>query len=78
LTGQTKTAQSVTETLRKNRERRLFRKENVTEMKVFGFTTGMALGMAAAAAAVSVMYPDVPRRMKKDGRHVINSMKKLI
>ncbi|MBQ3939390.1 MAG: hypothetical protein II724_08615 [Clostridia bacterium] len=50
----------------------------MTEMKVFGFTTGMALGMAAAAAAVSMMYPDVPKRMKRDGKHVMNSMKKLI
>ncbi|MBQ5488301.1 MAG: hypothetical protein IIT70_05565 [Clostridia bacterium] len=47
-------------------------------MKVLGFATGMALGMAAAAAAVSMMYPDVPKRMKRDGKHVMNSMKKLI
>ncbi|MBO4879383.1 MAG: hypothetical protein IK064_01715 [Clostridia bacterium] len=46
-------------------------------MKVFGFVSGMAVGMMAAAAAVSAMYPDVPKRMKRDGKHVWHDMMKL-
>ncbi|MBR0157025.1 MAG: hypothetical protein IJM20_05865 [Clostridia bacterium] len=46
-------------------------------MKVFGFVSGVAIGMAAAAAAVSAMYPDVPKRMKRDGKHVWRDMMKM-
>ena len=46
-------------------------------MKVFGFVSGVAIGMAAAAAAVSAMYPDVPKRMKWDGKHVWRDMMKM-
>ena len=47
-------------------------------MKVFGFVTGMALGMAAAAASVAAMYPDDPKRMKRDGKHILRSAKKML
>ncbi len=76
--GQNSIARGVTETLREIFGKEAFPKGKRNEMKVFGFTTGMALGMAAAAAAVTMMYPDVGRRMKRDGKHVMNSMKKLI
>ncbi len=46
-------------------------------MKVFGFVSGLAVGMAAAAAAVSVMYPDVPKRVKRDGKHLWRGMMKM-
>ena len=46
-------------------------------MKVFGFVSGMALGMAAAAAAVAAMYPDVPKRMKRDGKNLWHGVTKL-
>ncbi len=46
-------------------------------MKVVGFISGLAVGMAATAAAVAAMYPDVPRRMKRDGRHVMHSVKRM-
>lgn len=31
-------------------------------MKAIGFVSGIALGMAAAVAAVSAVYPDIPKR----------------
>lgn len=46
-------------------------------MKVAGFVSGMAIGMAAAAAAVSAMYPDVPKRMRRDSKHVWRSVSKM-
>lgn len=39
-------------------------------MKAIGFISGVAIGMAAAAAAVAAIYPDVPKRMKRDSKHV--------
>ena len=47
-------------------------------MKVFGFTAGMALGMAAAAAGVAAMYPDVPKRVKRDSKHLMRTAKKIM
>lgn len=47
-------------------------------MKVLGFVSGIAIGMAAATAAVAAMYPDVPKRMKRDSKHVWRSMSKMI
>lgn len=47
-------------------------------MKVIGFASGMVLGMAAAAAAVSAMYPDVPKRVKRDSKRVRQSIMKLL
>ncbi|MBQ6236387.1 MAG: hypothetical protein IJK54_10765 [Clostridia bacterium] len=32
---------------------------------------GMAMGAAAAATAMCTLYPDIPRRMKRDGKKVI-------
>ena len=47
-------------------------------MKIAGFMTGMAVGMAAAAAAVCSMYPDVPKRMKRDGKRVWRDMMRMV
>ena len=43
-------------------------------MKAIGFVSGMALGMAAAVAAVSAVYPDIPKRAKRDTKHIWRSM----
>ena len=40
-------------------------------MKAIGFVSGIALGMAAAVAAV---YPDIPKRAKRDTKHIWRSM----
>lgn len=37
-------------------------------MKMIGFAAGMAVGMTAATAAVTAMYPTVARKMKRDGK----------
>jgi hypothetical protein len=37
-------------------------------MKLLGFAAGMAIGMTAAAVAVTTMYPSVGKKMKKDGK----------
>lgn len=39
-------------------------------MKALGFISGMAIGMAAAAAAIAAIYPDIPKRIKKDTKHI--------
>ena len=44
-------------------------------MKVVSFISGLAIGMAAA---VSAMYPDVPKRMKRDGKHMMRAVKKMV
>lgn len=40
-------------------------------MKGLVFVAGAAVGMAAAAAAITSMYPDVSRRMARDGRRMV-------
>ena len=37
-------------------------------MKLWGIAAGMALGAAAATAAVTAMYPVVGKKMKRDGK----------
>ncbi len=39
---------------------------------------GMAVGMAAAATAMCTMYPDIPRRMKRDGKKVIQKTTRMM
>lgn len=46
-------------------------------MKAIGFVSGVALGMAAAVAAVSAAYPDIPKRAKRDTKHIWRSMTKM-
>ena len=43
-------------------------------MKLWGFAAGMAVGMAAATAAVAGMYPSVSKKMKRDGKKLWNSI----
>ena len=37
-------------------------------MKTLPFIVGMAAGITVTAAAVTSLYPDVPRRMMRDGK----------
>lgn len=37
-------------------------------MKGTTFITGIAAGMVVAAAAIGTMYPDITRRMVRDGK----------
>ncbi|MDO5112442.1 MAG: hypothetical protein Q4E65_09060 [Clostridia bacterium] len=37
-------------------------------MKTLPFIIGIAAGITVAAAAVTSLYPDVPRRMMRDGK----------
>lgn len=39
---------------------------------------GMVAGMAVSAAAITIMYPDVCRRMMRDGKKTIKKGQKLI
>ena len=43
-------------------------------MKIWGFAAGVAVGMTAAAVAVTSMYPSVSKKMKRDGRRLIRSV----
>ena len=47
-------------------------------MKTGSVITGMAAGMAIAAAAITVMYPDVYRRMMRDSKRAIKNGKKFV
>ncbi len=47
-------------------------------MKAITFVAGIAAGMAMAAAAVTAMYPDVPRRVVRDSRRIMRSGKRRI
>lgn len=46
-------------------------------MKTVTFVSGLAAGMVVTAAAMSAMYPDVPRRMMRDGKRMVRSGKKI-
>ena len=39
---------------------------------------GMAVGAAAAAAAMCTLYPDIPRRMKRDGKKMMQKTQRLM
>ena len=39
---------------------------------------GMAMGAAAAATAMCTLYPDIPRRMKRDGKKVLQKTTKMM
>ena len=45
-------------------------------MKVVSLGIGMAAGMAIAAVAINCMYPDVSRRMMRDGKRIAHCTKK--
>ncbi|MBQ9832828.1 MAG: hypothetical protein IJO48_03750 [Clostridia bacterium] len=46
-------------------------------MKGISFFAGMIAGIAFSAATVSSCYPDVPRRMMRDGKRMAKIGKKL-
>ncbi len=45
-------------------------------MKGWVFVGGIAAGMAMATAALTGMYPDITRRMARDGKRVVKCGKK--
>jgi len=45
-------------------------------MKAISIGIGMVAGMAIATAAITCMYPDVPRRMLRDGKRMAHTTKK--
>lgn len=47
----------------------------VQTMKTAGIGLGMIGGMALAVTAVNAMYPDVWRRMKRDGKRAARAIK---
>ena len=47
-------------------------------MKLWGFAAGMAVGMTAAAVAVTTMYPVVGKKMKRDGKKLMRDLKSLM
>ena len=47
-------------------------------MKTGSLVTGIAAGMAIAAAAITIVYPDVYRRMMRDGKRAVKNGKRFI
>lgn len=47
-------------------------------MKLMGFAAGMVLGMTAAAAAMTTMYPSVGKKLRRDGKKLLRGMKELV
>ena len=45
-------------------------------MKATGVGLGMIGGMALAVTAMNAIYPDVWRRMKRDGKRAANAIQK--
>lgn len=50
----------------------------VNFMKTISFMAGIAIGAAAATAAVFTMCPDVSRRMMRDGKRAWRSCKRMM
>lgn len=46
-------------------------------MKPLALSIGMVAGAALAVTAITAMYPDVPRRMKHDGKRAVNMGKRM-
>lgn len=47
-------------------------------MKTLPFMIGVAAGMTVAAAAMTSMYPDIPRRMMRDGKKMCRCGRRMI
>lgn len=43
-----------------------------------GLGVGIVAGIAMATAAINSMYPDVPKRMMRDGRRAVRSTRRAI
>lgn len=46
-------------------------------MKTVAVGIGMVAGAALAVTAITAMYPDVPRRMKRDGMRMMRMGKRM-
>ena len=47
-------------------------------MRMAMLGVGMAVGAAAAATAMCTLYPDIPRRMKRDGKKIIQKTQRMM
>ena len=54
----------------------IVKERRCNEMKAAGIGLGMVGGMALAVTAVNAMYPDVWRRMKRDGKRAAKAIQK--
>jgi hypothetical protein len=52
--------------------------ERGDRMRMAMMGIGMAVGAAAAATAMCTLYPDIPRRMKRDGKKVIQKTQRMM
>ncbi len=43
-----------------------------------GLGVGMIAGVAMATVAINSMYPDIPKRMMRDGRRLVRSTRRTI
>ncbi|OQA14685.1 MAG: hypothetical protein BWY62_00946 [Firmicutes bacterium ADurb.Bin356] len=43
-----------------------------------GLGVGIVAGMAMATAAINTMYPDLPKRMLRDGRRAVRCTRRAI
>ena len=51
--------------------------KEVNEMKPLMLGIGMAAGAALAVTAITMIYPDVSRRMMRDGKRAVNMGKRM-
>ena len=54
----------------------IVKERRCNEMKATGVGLGMIGGMALAVTAVNAIYPDVWRRMKRDGKRAARAIQK--
>lgn len=47
-------------------------------MRSFAMGLGVIAGAAITLTAISSMYPDVPRRMMRDGRRVVRNTRRTV
>ena len=47
-------------------------------MKSLAMGLGMVAGAALAVTAITTIYPDVPRRMKRDGKRMLHMGKRMV
>ena len=51
--------------------------KEVNKMKVAALGIGMAAGAALAVTLINSLYPDVPRRMVRDGKRMWRKSKRM-
>lgn len=52
--------------------------KEVKQMKPLAMGLGMIAGAALAVTAITTMYPDVPRRMLRDGKRAVRTGKRMM